>query len=203
MEEQLIKEIRDYLDSGQSLSLSSYFILFIVMAIASYLGTYLREKGRNLATKEDIAAITEKVEEVRTKHAKHLETYSLENRLRLASLDKRLEIHQKAYTLWLKLLRNVHNKEKLNDVVIECQNWWYENCLYLSENARTAFNRAYLAAPLHRTILDTKEPGDAVNKNWDLIESCGEIILKSAGLPSFGEGDLELIKEAKEKEKEN
>ena len=42
--------------------------------MGAYLGTYLREKGKNTATKEDIAEITHKVEEVRTGYLAELET---------------------------------------------------------------------------------------------------------------------------------
>ena len=37
--------------------------------IKSFLPTYLSEKGKNLATKEDIASITDKVESVKTDYA--------------------------------------------------------------------------------------------------------------------------------------
>jgi hypothetical protein len=40
-------------------------LVLITSGVGAYLGTYLREKGRNVATKEDIAEITEKVEQVR------------------------------------------------------------------------------------------------------------------------------------------
>ena len=62
-----------------------------------YLSSYLTEKGKNLATKEDIATITNEVETVKTQHAKDLEGYKsgiaeeVSNRL----AEKRGEIDQK------------------------------------------------------------------------------------------------------------
>ena len=47
--------------------------LFIQPASAAFLGSYFREKGRNTATKEDIANITRKVEEVKTEYVKDVE----------------------------------------------------------------------------------------------------------------------------------
>ena len=41
------------------------------------------------------------------------------NRLRLAALDKRLEVHQQAYTIWNELLSSIHKENKLSDVARE------------------------------------------------------------------------------------
>lgn len=46
--------------------------------LRSFFPSYLSEKGKNLATKEDIEEITEKVESVRTQHATSLEHLRLE-----------------------------------------------------------------------------------------------------------------------------
>jgi hypothetical protein len=45
---------------GQSALFSwlHYTVLLLVVAAGTYLGSYLREKGKNLATKEDIKAVT-------------------------------------------------------------------------------------------------------------------------------------------------
>ncbi|CAN7367318.1 hypothetical protein LJR074_002175 [Acidovorax sp. LjRoot74] len=42
-----------------------YALLILCACVGSYLGSYLGEKGKNTATKEDIEAITEKVEAVK------------------------------------------------------------------------------------------------------------------------------------------
>src|SRR6267142_1938229 len=46
---------------------------FGVAAVGAYLGSYLRQKGKNLATKEDVGNLTELVERVRSQHAERLE----------------------------------------------------------------------------------------------------------------------------------
>lgn len=50
-----------------------YLIWLLLTASAAFLGSYFREKGRNTATKEDIANITRKVEEVKTEYVKDVE----------------------------------------------------------------------------------------------------------------------------------
>jgi len=82
----------------------------IVLLLRS-LRSYATEKGKNLATKEDIGTITREVEKVRSEYAERFESLAQQNRLllehtrqrhelRLAALDRRLAAHQEAYALW-------------------------------------------------------------------------------------------------------
>lgn len=49
--------------------------LILLSGVAVYFGNYLRMKGRNLATKEDIRVLTEKVEEAKLPFLQQLEDY--------------------------------------------------------------------------------------------------------------------------------
>lgn len=49
--------------------------LIICLILKFYLPGYLREKGKNLATKDDIGEITKKIEQVKTEYAKELEQH--------------------------------------------------------------------------------------------------------------------------------
>ncbi len=60
----------------------------------SHLPAYFEEKGKNLADKEDIRVITEKIEAVRTEYAKQLHVYQL-------TFGKEFEI---LYEAWQKLI---------------------------------------------------------------------------------------------------
>lgn len=58
----------------------TYILTFMVGGVATliwrnFLPTYMGEKGKNLATKEDIAAITSKIESVKVEYLKQLEDY--------------------------------------------------------------------------------------------------------------------------------
>ena len=48
-------------------------MIAVGVLVRRYLPSYAKEKGKNLATKEDIADITKKVEEVRSQHSSDLE----------------------------------------------------------------------------------------------------------------------------------
>jgi len=159
-----------------------------------YLPSYLTEKAKNLATKEDIAKITREVEQVKHEYARRLESLAHQNRLvleqgsrrhqlRMAALDRRLEVHQQAYTFWLRLRGSIYKEDEIRAVVIECQNWWGLHCLYLDETVRQAFHDAYVAAANHRELKDAHVEAQTLQKNWDTITSVGEFIVKAVELP--------------------
>lgn len=57
-----------------------YLVLALISGIAAFFGSYLKRKAENLATREDIAEITEKVEDVRTQYKERLENLAHQNR---------------------------------------------------------------------------------------------------------------------------
>lgn len=63
----------------QVLTLSAVVVLAALAR--SYLPSYMKKKGENLATKEDISAITEEVEKVRSLHAAEVESFKTSLRL--------------------------------------------------------------------------------------------------------------------------
>ncbi len=174
------------------------------LILQKYLPSYLSKKAENLATKEDIATITREVEQVRSVYAERLENIAQQNRLilehtkrkhqlSLAALDRRLETHQQAFALWWKLLRAVHDDKRIGDVVMECQDWWVKNCLYLDAEARQAFKMAYHAASDHRGFLRPEFDAAGARENWKRITDAAEAIVKGVELPSLGEEEYKLV----------
>jgi hypothetical protein len=62
------------------------------------------------------------------------------SRFALAALEKRLDVHQKAYRLWTNLYWNWH-KANVSDIALQCQEFWYDNCLYLDPVSRSSFKK--------------------------------------------------------------
>ena len=96
-----------------------------------------------------------------------IEWYRQRNRLRLAAVDKRLAVHQEAFTLCRRLTiastqcdyyvatEQGHKaevadmretRENLNKIVHECFEWFDGHCLYLDVKPRRAFKTACEAA---------------------------------------------------------
>lgn len=68
--------------------------------LKSYLPTYFSKKAENLATKEDIADITDKVEGVKSQYQSQIETLR-------AKLDKGKYAHQRQYDLELEVYKSL------------------------------------------------------------------------------------------------
>ncbi len=201
MNTELAQELITALKSGSSLKASEFLLLAVMAAVFSFIGAYLASKAKNLATKEDVGRIIEIEERIRSDFREKFETLSARNRLREAAIEKRLEAHQKAFSLWMQLMHNINDSEKLITVVLECQRWWPENCLYLTSDASAAFVRAYRGASLRRTLLDhafaiqgprPEELLKQITENYYQIEKAGEVITKAADLPSFSVADLDV-----------
>ena len=111
----------------------------------------------------------------------------------LAALDKRLEVHQEAYALWRRVVFAVH-KEKIAEVVIEAENWWNNNCLYLDAASRQAFRVCLDAACIHGDLLEANRGkqggGERVRENWAKIMKPGQTLPAGVALPDLGEQEL-------------
>lgn len=177
-------------------------IIIIGIGIGQFFPSYFREKGKNLATKEDISDITKQVEGIRLDKQKDFEKLQQENRflleqaklkyqLSMVALDKRLEVHQQAYTLWHALLHAVHDVNRMHEVVIECQEWWISHCLYLDEKSRKAFKAALTAASIHKSLLEPpRAKSEVLRNNWNTVIEAGNAIVRGVELPSLGKEEL-------------
>lgn len=88
-----IKELIQKTISGSFKYYWLYFALSVIVSIlAALLTSYIKQKGQNLATKQDIANITLKVEEVKADVQKGQEVEKLKRELKYKSLLSSLSI---------------------------------------------------------------------------------------------------------------
>lgn len=166
--------------------------LIFLLFFKYYFPSYLTEKGKNLATSEDITAITEKIEGVRTQYAALIEELKARHQLRLAAVDRRLQAHQETFTLWRELLSEVHTG-KVNEVVLKCQDWWEKNCIYLEPNVREAFVSAYHAASMHKSLMLNHAEAETLTENWSLITNFPNAVFKAVQLPALSELEVKAL----------
>ncbi|HCG5296741.1 TPA: hypothetical protein NJZ52_004507 [Vibrio parahaemolyticus] len=170
-------------------------LMFVVLITKFYIPAYLKEKAKNLATKEDISEITEAIEKVRSQYNEklqeliyqnnvQLEGHKALNQLRVVAPERRLQAHQEAFALWRKMLSGLHSDERVN-VVMECQDWYNQNCLYLSAKSREAFSVAYGALAIHNDLLQDRTQPESVKRNYLEITNAGSIIVQSVELPAL------------------
>ena len=187
--------VEEAIDKGIHFDWWVYLLFFVIVAFGAFFGSYLKKKAENVATKEDIQEITKKIEDIRAYYSTQLESHKaslqLSNQLKLAALDKRLQKHQEAYSLWRKLLFNLRNEEKIGQSIDECQKWWDENCLYLGDEARSAFHTAIFLAVDFRNLPRT-EPKE-IREWFNKIKMAGNKIIEAVNLPSLGEDEIKPI----------
>lgn len=120
--------------------------------------------------------------------------------LRLAALDKRLEAHQQAYTLWCEIKSSISNQEEINDVVQNARIWWQKNCLFLGPKSRAAFFNCLQYTGYYITMSNTssiRNNKKEIRESWNTIMLPGRTLVEEVNLPSFGEE--EYIKSEMEK----
>ncbi|MDX5367102.1 MAG: hypothetical protein LPK88_11720, partial [Alphaproteobacteria bacterium] len=140
----------------------------IAGGLGAWFGAYLSKKGENLATKEDISAITHLQEGVKHEFQTLIEQMRATASMRMAAVEKRLAAHQEAYSLWLRLFFDVHS-ERNNERIADCERWWEANNLYLDPTVRLAFKDACRAAHIHSSLLAGDRSPESVRKikeNW-------------------------------------
>ena len=157
-----------------------------------YISSYLAEKGRNLATREDIAGITDNIESVRAQYATLIEELKARHQLRLAAVDRRLQAHQEAFTCWRRLMAVTHTNE-VGIVVNECQDWWENNCIYLEPKVRESFLQAYSAAGNHNQLVRDRAEAEVVKANWSLITGFPNTLFQAVQLPALSELEAKIL----------
>lgn len=147
---------------------------------------YLSRKAQNKAQIEDASHLIGAEESAKLPYRVEEENRQARHQLRLAAIDQRLKAHQEAFTLWRKLLGAMHSEE-VGKVVLECQSWWEQNCLYLEPSVREAFVRAYSAAHVHESLLRSRAEVVVIQNNWSDILAASKAIFDAVNLPPLTE----------------
>lgn len=108
--------------------------------------------------------------------------------LRLVALERRLTVHQEAFSIWWRLYHGMHTPAA-PALVGECQDWWSKNCLFLEPSVRDAFTVAVASASGHdgllRSYLPERDPlvRWEIDENWERIRILGTRIQEAVALP--------------------
>ena len=98
----------------------------VALLMRKYLPTYLTEKAKNLATKEDIAGITKEVESVRIQYAKELEKFrgQLQRELELMKISQAdLQLHKtEQFVKFIEYFNNFFADKKKQQAIQKSQN---------------------------------------------------------------------------------
>jgi hypothetical protein len=189
----LIDEINQFFILADRFSVGVVVAVLVVYALIKlFIHPYLARKADNLATREDIAAITNEIERVRSEYAVLIEQLKARHQLRMAALDRRLQAHQEAFELWRELF-GATNTDGIGKVVMKCQSWWEKNCLYLEPKVREAFVAAYSSAHMHHTLVQGRADSKDIRENWGTITRFPNTIFEAIQLPALSEAELKPL----------
>lgn len=162
----------------------------IAAGIGAFIGTYVREKAKGLATREDIGGLTAIVEGIKTQNAIEIaqitEVLRSQSTLRAAVLEQRMEAHQAAYRLASLMFHNTHNEDVgRKGVEKELRDFWLESCLYLDAPVRDAFDSAWTAFLVHKTMTmrGNRFTVEQITTNFAKIEALSPAIVRATSLP--------------------
>lgn len=151
---------------------------------------YLLEKAKNLATREDIGEITDKVELVRHGYNEILENLRAKQQLRIAAVDRRLQAHQEAFTHWRSL---VDGEIEIGKAVVACQEWWVKNCLYLEPSVRKSFVSSYMAAHARMQFIRAGSDAEYIMESWKTVMSFPDTLFSAIQLPPLSAEEKEFL----------
>lgn len=148
---------------------ATHLVLILVTAISGGISIYISRKNGKLQER--------------------LKQFEGHSSLQLAALERRLEVHQAAWTLCDDLASNLSDPVKLSDVAMKASAWFKTNNLYLEKRARQAFFDAHMAASQLSIDPETLRRED--RDTWiawrrDVLEARAHIA-RGVELPSLGE----------------
>ncbi len=185
--EQLETILRKVINEGVTLDIWYAITISLLCLISAGLGAYIRKKGDNLATKEDIGEITRKVQEVETEFLR----LSNEHQIRFSKLhEKRGEVISELYSrlydyYWAVcgLLRNFHcpglneqDFKKLDDKSYKFSDYFHKHRIFFNEDICSKIDEiiptlysAYV--PLERRDINDNH----LEEDW---QKCADIVQK-------------------------
>lgn len=83
--------------------------------------------------------------------------------------------------------------EEVGKVVIECQSWWEQNCIYLEPTVREAFVTAYRAASDHNSLVKGRVEVTLIQSNWKLITGFPNVLFQAIQLPALSELEAKAL----------
>lgn len=197
------------MDLKLALLVANLVIDLALIGAGLFFRSYLSEKGKHLATKEDIAQITRIAEEVKHQFVEEaaqreqdrkliIEAFKAREGLRTLAGEVRLKTLQDAFVKWRELWDALRSAQ-LQDVMAQTKEWWNQNCIYLDDPARQALNK--LVSAIEGWSLTAIGSGKT-NQNAELPEklmkqfwATADAIFEAAQLPALAQKELSDMSE--------
>jgi len=137
-------------------------ILFtIILFVICLLGLYIRTFVKSAVESSVKHQFDVRLQELRQEFAREAEARERRDRFRLAALEQRLAAHQKAYRLARVMIGTLHDsREQKREIENECNKFWDDYCLYLSNESRKSFRQVlndFSSYYLYKAIAKTRQ----------------------------------------------
>lgn len=177
-----------------------YLILAGIAALAVYIRTFIKSTVEKSIGHE----FDERLETFKQDFAREQEARERKDKFRLAALEKRLEVHQRAFALARGMIHTLNSaeQEERNELAKECRTFWDEQSLYLSNEIRKQFQESSFFYNFYvqqiEEMIDLKETEPVAYKkaNEDLfagrekLRQLPSIIEKAVDLEAMGNEDI-------------
>lgn len=172
-----------------------YLLSAVIGGAIAGLGGYLAEKGKNRATKEDIATITREVEEVRNEFIRGVEDLKAHHQLRMVAAERRLQSHQEAFTHWVEITSALYWKKdsEVEKRARDCSEWFNKNCIYLAPESRASFSGIGPKALLQMHLVKKNESTVQLEQILNEMEEIGAILLREVELPRMSKSEIQKV----------
>ncbi len=80
---------------------------------------------------------------------------------------------------------------ELDEFVVECQEWWAQNCLFLEAESRKAFYDALNQASTHVKLIKSGASKEDKKSSWETISRAGPLLVKAVELPVINADEAE------------
>jgi len=159
---------------------------FFFLLCKNYFPKYVEEKAKNLAKKEDIEEITEKIEGVKHEYEIALQKFISRENLRSANFIKRMEVHQQGYVLASKLSNYAdHPNQERRIVAEEFSKWRSGNRIYLDEKPSKILDEIW--DRFHNQKYLNEDSASKASDNWSAMQAAVRDFRKSFRLPPIND----------------
>jgi len=130
-------------------------------------------------------------QKMREDFEREMAAWQRKDKFRLAALDEKLRVHQKAFCLARELCRTIRSSEETKSNVLKrCEEFWDQNCLYLSNEARIKFREALMTYHIYDSYVESwkiSKTRTELTEAFDRIMRLPDIIAKGTDLEAMGD----------------
>ncbi|MDE2887650.1 MAG: hypothetical protein OXR72_05495 [Gemmatimonadota bacterium] len=110
---------------------------------------------------------------------------NLKNQWALVAMEKRLQAHQEAFSLWYAICSSLSD-QTVFELALRAEEWWKDNCLYLDAKSRHAFKLFPHAVRMrHELLSQTPRDTQMLLRVWEEIQEPGSLLAEGVGLPNI------------------